>query len=215
MNFSRYLANRWDSLLAQALQHVAVVTLSVAIATAIGVLVGVLTWRSDRYSGAAIGISATLLTIPSLALLALLIPLLGLGWAPAIVALVVYSLLPILRNTVAGLRSVDPAILEAAKGMGLSQGRVMWRVQLPMAWPVIVTGIRVSTQMLFAIATIAAYVAGPGLGNEIFSGLARQGSANALNQAIAGTAGVVILALAFDLIFVLVRRYTTPRGLRA
>jgi osmoprotectant transport system permease protein len=215
MNFSRYLANRWDSLLVQALQHVAVVTLSVAIATAIGVLVGVLTWRSDRYSGAAIGISATLLTIPSLALLALLIPLLGLGWAPSIVALVVYSLLPILRNTVAGLRSVDPAILEAAKGMGLSQGRVMWRVQLPMAWPVIVTGIRVSTQMLFAIATIAAYVAGPGLGNEIFSGLARQGSANALNQAIAGTAGVVILALAFDLIFVLVRRYTTPRGLRA
>lgn len=215
MNFSRYLSNRWDDLLEQAVQHVAVVTLSVAIATVIGVLVGVLTWRSDRYSGVAIGVSATLLTIPSLALLALLIPLLGLGWAPAIVALVVYSLLPILRNTVAGLRSVDPAILEAAKGMGFPQSRVMWRVQLPMAWPVIVTGIRVSTQMLFAIATIAAYVAGPGLGNEIFSGLARQGSANALNQAIAGTAGVVLLALAFDLLFVLVRRYTTPRGLRA
>jgi osmoprotectant transport system permease protein len=214
MNFSRYLENHWDELLDQASQHVLVVILSIAIATVLGVFVGAVTWHSDRYSGLAIGTSATLLTIPSLALLALLIPVLGLGWAPTIVALVVYSLLPIVRNTVAGLRSVDPAILEAAKGMGLTPARVMWRVQLPMAWPVIITGVRVATQMLFAIATIAAYVAGPGLGNEIFSGLARQGSANALNQAVAGTAGVVILALAFDLLFVLIRRYTTARGIR-
>ncbi|CAM3525665.1 ABC transporter permease [Kibdelosporangium persicum] len=214
MTFSRYLENRWDDLLEQATQHVLVVILSVVIATLAGVVIGALTWRSDRYSGLAIGTSATLLTIPSLALLALLIPLLGLGWAPTIVALVVYSLLPIVRNTVAGLRSVDASILEAAKGMGLRPARVLWRVQLPMAWPVIITGVRVATQMLFAIATIAAYVAGPGLGNEIFSGLARQGSANALNQAVAGTAGVVILALLFDLLFVLIRRYTTPRGIR-
>ncbi|GAA2266628.1 ABC transporter permease [Nonomuraea roseoviolacea subsp. roseoviolacea] len=214
MDFSRYLERRWDDLLEQAVQHAAVVALSVLLATAIGVLVGVLTWRSARASGAAISVSAALLTIPSLALLALLIPLLGLGWAPTVVALVVYSLLPIIRNTVAGLRGVDPAILESARGMGLTGRQTMWRIQLPLAWPIILTGVRVSTQMLFAIATIAAYVAGPGLGNEILSGLAGLGSANALNKAVAGTAGVVLLALAFDLAFVGLRRVTTPRGLR-
>ncbi|MFI9560446.1 ABC transporter permease [Nonomuraea endophytica] len=214
MDFSRYLERRWDDLLEMAAQHAAVVILSVVLATVIGVLVGVLTWRSERASTLAVSTAATLLTIPSLALLALLIPLLGLGWAPTVVALVIYSLLPIVRNTIAGLKSVDPAILESARGMGLTDSQVMVRIQLPLAWPVIITGVRVSTQMLFAIATIAAYVAGPGLGNEILSGLARLGSANALNQAIAGTAGVVLLALLVDLAFVGLHRITTPRGLR-
>ncbi|WP_214317582.1 ABC transporter permease [Nonomuraea sediminis] len=214
MDFSRYLERRWDNLLEMAAQHAAVVTLSVLLATVIGVVVGGLTWRSERAGTVAVSTAATLLTIPSLALLALLIPLLGLGWAPTIVALVIYSLLPIVRNTIAGLRSVDPAILESARGMGLTDRQVVARIQLPLAWPVIITGIRVSTQMLFAIATIAAYVAGPGLGNEILSGLARLGSANALNQAVAGTLGVVLLALLFDLAFVGLRRITTPRGLR-
>ncbi|GAA3679764.1 ABC transporter permease [Nonomuraea antimicrobica] len=214
MDFSRYLERRWDDLLELAVQHAAVVTLSVLLATVIGVAVGVLTWRSDRAGTIAVSTAATLLTIPSLALLALLIPLLGLGWAPTVVALVIYSLLPIVRNTIAGLRSVDPAILESARGMGLTDRQVVARIQLPLAWPVIITGVRVSTQMLFAIATIAAYVAGPGLGNEILSGLARLGSANALNQAVAGTLGVVLLALLFDLAFVGLRRATTPRGLR-
>jgi osmoprotectant transport system permease protein len=214
MDFSRYLERRWDNLLELAAQHAAVVTLSVLLATVIGVVVGVLTWRSERAGAIAVSTTATLLTIPSLALLALLIPLLGLGWAPTLVALVIYSLLPIVRNTIAGLRCVDPAILESARGMGLTSRQVVARIQLPLAWPVIITGVRVSTQMLFAIATIAAYVAGPGLGNEILSGLARLGSANALNQAVAGTIGVVVLALLFDLVFVGLRRATTPRGLR-
>jgi osmoprotectant transport system permease protein len=214
MPFTRYLERRWDSLLIEAMQHAAVVAVAVALATVIGVLVGMLTWRSARGSGLAISASATLLTIPSLALLGLLIPLLGLGWTPTIVALVLYSLLPIVRNTVAGLRAVDPAVQEAARAMGLTTSGALWRIQLPLAWPVILAGVRVSTQLLFAIATIAAYVAGPGLGNEIFSGLSRLGSANALNQAIAGTVGVVVLALAFDLAFVAIRKLTTPRGLR-
>jgi osmoprotectant transport system permease protein len=214
VDFSRYLEREWDDLAELAFQHVLVVLLAVVVATVVGVGVGVATWHSASRSDVAIAVCATLLTIPSLALLALLIPLLGLGWAPTVVALVVYSLLPIVRNTVAGLRGVDPAVLEAARGMGLGPGMTMVRIQLPIAWPVIMAGIRVATQMLFAIATIAAYVAGPGLGNEIFSGLSRLGSANALNQAIAGTLGVVVLALAFDLAFLGIRRVTTPRGLR-
>jgi osmoprotectant transport system permease protein len=214
MSFWEYLQYSQDDLLRQAAEHLLVVVISLAIATVIGVSVGLLTWRSPRWSQAAVATAAALLTIPSLALLALLIPLFGLGWGTTIVALVIYSLLPIVRNTTSGLRSVSSAMLEAAEGMGLSRNRALWKVQLPIAWPVIVTGIRVSGQMLFAIATIAAYVAGPGLGNEIFAGLSRLGAANATNEALAGTLGVVVLALLFDGAFVLVRRFTTSRGLR-
>jgi osmoprotectant transport system permease protein len=215
MSFWQYLELNYDDLLVMAWDHLLIVVLALAIATAVAVGFGVLSWESERWSGAAIATAGGLLTIPSLALLALLIPLFGLGWTPSVIALVLYSLLPILRNTVAGLRGVDAAVLEAARGMGLSPAKAMWRIQMPIAWPVIVTGIRVSAQMLFAIATIAAYVAGPGLGNEIFAGLSRLGATNALNQALAGTLGVVVLALTFDAAFILIRRVTTSRGLRA
>ncbi|WP_116045902.1 ABC transporter permease [Amycolatopsis palatopharyngis] len=214
MTFIEYLDFNWDDLLVMSLEHLTVVVLALGIATVVGLGVGVLTWQSPRWSGIAVSTAGGLLTIPSLALLALLIPFFGLGWVPSVIALVVYSLLPIVRNTIAGLRSVDTAILEAANGMGLSRPTAIWRIQLPMAWPVIITGIRVAAQMLFAIAAIAAYVAGPGFGNEIFAGLSRLGATNALNQAIAGTVGVVLLALAFDAAFILIRRLTTSRGLR-
>jgi osmoprotectant transport system permease protein len=126
-----------------------------------------------------------------------------------------YSLLPIVRNTIVGLQGVDPAVVEAGRGIGMSSPRVMLRVQLPLAWPVILAGIRVSTQMIIGIAAIAAYVAGPGLGNQIFDGLSRLGSVNSLNSTLAGTLGVVVLALAFDLFYLAIRLLTTPRGLRA
>jgi osmoprotectant transport system permease protein len=98
--------------------------------------------------------------------------------------------------------------------MGMSPVHVLWRVQFPLAWPLILTGVRVSTQMIIGITAIAAYVAGPGLGHQILDGLARLGSANSLNEALAGTLGVVILALLADLLFLIVRLLTSPRGLR-
>jgi osmoprotectant transport system permease protein len=215
MPFSDYVSTRWDQLTQAAGQHALVVALSILIATVIGVGVGVVAYRRPRLAALAIGATGGFLTIPSFALLGLLIPFLGLGWGPTLVALVMYSLLPIVRNTVVGLRSVDAAVVEAGRGMGMSATRVMLKVQLPLAWPVILTGIRVSTQMIIGIAAIAAYVAGPGLGNQIFDGLARLGSVNSLNAALAGTLGVVVLALAFDLFYLVVRLLTTPRGLRA
>jgi osmoprotectant transport system permease protein len=96
----------------------------------------------------------------------------------------------------------------------MSSFHVLWRLQLPLAWPLILTGVRVSTQMIIGIAAIAAYVAGPGLGQQILDGLSRLGSANSLNEALAGTLGVVILALLADLFFLIVRLLTSPRGLR-
>lgn len=214
MTFTEYVQSRSDDLEHAFGQHALVVAVAMAIATVIGVGVGVLTWRRPRLSGLAISVSGGFLTIPSFALLGLLIPLLGLGWTPSVVALTMYALLPIIRNTVVGLRGVDAAIVEAGRGMGMSTFRVLWRVQLPLAWPLIITGIRVSTQMIIGIAAIAAYVAGPGLGDQIFNGLARLGGANALNAALAGTVGVVILAVLFDVFFLLIRWLTTSRGLR-
>lgn len=215
MTFLDYVSSHKFALIQETYQHAELVALAVALATAVGVALGVATWRRPRASALVIAVTGGFLTIPSFALLSLLIPLLGFGLLPTTVGLVVYGLLPIVRNTVVGLRSVDPALIEAGRGMGLSPGRLLMKVQLPLAWPVVLTGIRVSTQLLLGIAAIAAYVKGPGLGTEIFSALARFGSVNAVNQALAGTLGVVVLALAFDAFYIVVRRYTTSRGIRA
>lgn len=210
----RFWTRRSDDILELVLQHLAVVAISVIIAVVIGVLLGIAVWNRPTGRAVTIAAAGVAITIPSLALLALITPVFGLGWTPTIVALVFYSLLPIVRNTVVGLREVSPAIMESARGMGMSSTMTLFRVQLPMAWPIILTGVRVAAQLTIGIAAIAAYVAGPGLGQFIFQGLSSLGSKNALNFALTGTLGVVILALLIDGAFVLVTRLTTPRGLR-
>ena len=199
MTFLEYLQSRRDLLFAQTLEHANIVLMSVALATVIGVLVGIATYRSRRARGIATAIAAAILTIPSFALLGLLITPLGLGYAPALVALTLYALLPIISNTVVGLTEIDPALTEAARGIGMGRLRSLATVEIPLAWPVILAGIRVSAQMTMGIAAIAAYVGGPGLGNQIFSGLANLGGVNSLNQALVGTVGVIILAVVVDL----------------
>ncbi|TDW26923.1 ABC transporter permease [Cryobacterium psychrophilum] len=210
-----FWVQRWDQILGLALGHLAVVVVSLLIAVVIGVGIGMLVWNRPVPYSLVIGAAGIALTIPSLALLAVLVPVFGLGWAPTLIALVLYSLLPIVRNTAVGLRAVPPAIKESAKGMGMSPTRVLISVQLPMAWPIIVTGIRVSAQFVIGTAAIAAYVAGPGLGQLIFKGLSSLGSKNALNLALTGTLGVIVLALVVDAVLVSISRSTTSRGLRA
>ena len=210
-----FWARRWDDILNLVLEHVTVVAVSLLLAMVIGVGVGMLVWNRPIPRSVVIAAAGVALTIPSLALLAVLIPPFGLGWTPTVIALVLYSLLPIVRNTVVGLREVPPEVMESAKGMGMSPTTVLFQIQLPMAWPIILTGVRVAAQLTIGIAAIAAYVAGPGLGQFIFQGLSSLGSKNALNYALTGTLGVVILALVIDAVFVSVTRSTTPRGLRA
>lgn len=211
---SEFLNRRQGDLTQMFIEHLAVVALSVALATVLGVGIGLLIWDRAAARSIAIMSAAIILTIPSLALLAILSPVLGLGWGPTVVALVLYSQLPIIRNTVVGLREVPDHVLESAQGMGMTRTAALVKVQLPMAWPIILTGIRVATQLAIGIAAIGAYVAGPGLGQFIFRGLSSLGSKNALNYALTGTVGVIILALLADALFVLITRYTTPRGLR-
>jgi ABC-type proline/glycine betaine transport system permease subunit len=188
---------------------------SMAIAIVIGVSLGILTHQRPAFANGATTVTAAFLTIPSIALVGILIPILHLGLKNVLFCLVVYALLPITRNTIVGLRSVDPAIVDAGRGMGMSSRRLLWQVKIPMAWPVILAGIRVSTQMIIGIAAIGAYVNGPGLGNEIFTGLARFGSVNALNQVLIGTIGIIVVAIVFDLVYVAIGRFTTSRGIRA
>ena len=209
-----FIGDRWSRLGIEAYQHVSVVIQCTVIAAVIGVLVGVGVYRSPLGSTLATALASTILTIPSFALLAILIPLVGLGVAPTVFALVLYALLPIVRNTIVGLGGVDGAVTDAARGIGMNRLAVLTRVELRLAWPAILAGMRVSTQMLMGIAAIAAYAKGPGLGTEIFSGLNRAGSANATNQAVAGTIGIVIMALVIDGIYLVIARLTTSRGIR-
>lgn len=214
MSFGEYVTSRWDTISLAAAEHALAVAIAIALATVIGVGAGILGHRSPRVREMSIAAAAAILTVPSLALLTLLIPLTGLGWRSTLLALTVYALLPIIRNTVTGLSGLDAATVEAGRGMGLTRTRLLLKVQLPLAWPLILTGIRVSAQMVIGIAAIAAFVDGPGLGNQIFEGLSRLGSVNSLNATLAGTLGIVVIAVLFDLFFSAVRHLTTPRGLR-
>jgi osmoprotectant transport system permease protein len=213
-SFLEYMAFSWDHVLELAIGHAIVVAISLAIAAVIGMSLGVLVYRRERAADVALAITSTFLTIPSFALFGLFIPIFGLGYKPVIIGLVMYALLPILRNTVAGLRSVDPAIVESAKGMGMNARQQLLRIEMPLAWPVILAGVRVSTMLLMGIAAIGAVIGGPGLGEDFFSGLARIGSATALNLVLGAMLAIIVLALLFDTFFNLLGKLTTPRGIR-
>ena len=211
-----YLQYYRQDVVNDAVDHVVVVAISVAIATVVGVGLGMLVYRTERPREIALAVTGTILTIPSLALFGIFItvPGLGLGRNSVILALVLYGLLPIVRNTVVGLRAVDPAVVESAQGMGMTRGGRLLRIELPLAWPVIITGVRVSTLMLVGIAAIGAYIRGPGLGHEIFDGIDTIGSALSLPEVVVGTVGVVVIAFLFDLAYVVINRITVPRGIR-
>ncbi len=209
-----YLEFTWQDLIQLAVDHAVIVVISVLIATVVGVGLGVLTYQTDRPRELVLAVTGAFLTIPSLALFTLLIqvPGLGLGGNSVVVALVMYGLLPIVRNTIVGLREVDPAVVESAQGMGMGRAARLWRIELPLAWPVVLTGVRVATLLLIGIAAIGAYINGPGLGEPIFG--ASIGSAAALNDVLSGTLGIIVLAILFDLVYVVISRLTTSKGIR-
>jgi len=209
-----FIAQERTDILYNSYQHVLLVVQCVALATVIAFFLAVLVTRVSRLEGAANAISAIGLTLPSFALLGLLLPVLGIGPGPSVAAVTFYAVLPILRNAVVGLQGVDATLVESARGMGMNSVATLLRVQLPLAWPVILAGIRTSTQMSMGVAAIAAIVLGPGLGSYIYSGLEQIGSANALYSALVGTVGVVLLALVLDALLQLVGRVTTSKGIR-
>jgi osmoprotectant transport system permease protein len=213
MGFLDYLAKNAERILFLLLQHVQVVLLSVALATLVALIIALGTERLPRIRRAALSVTGTILTIPSFALFGLMIPLFGLGVLPTVLALTVYAVFPILRNTVTGLAGVDAGVVDAARGMGMGSRRRLLTVRLPLAWPIILNGVRVATIMVVAIAAIGAAVRGPGLGELIFRGLSRIGGANALYEALSGVIAIAVVAALLDLLFILFGKLTTPRGL--
>lgn len=209
-----YLIAHRSQLMFDSYQHVSAVVQSVVIATLIGVAIGVLTYRNPLAANLATTTSSVILTVPAFALLGLLIPVFGLGVAASVAALVLYSLLPIIRNTIVGLNAVDPALIDAARGIGMSRLSRLGRVELRLVWPSILSAMRIATQMSMGVLAIAAYVKGPGLGNLIFAGLARVGSPTAIPMALSGTLLIVVLALLLDAMLVLIGRLTTSKGLQ-
>lgn len=209
-----FITSRWDDVFEKTLEHLTYVVSVVIVATILGVATGIYVRHKPALREVVLGIYAVFLTIPSLGLFVLFIPLVGLGFWGPFIALTMYALLPITRNTVTGLIGVDDAVLESARGMGLSSSQRLMRVQLPLAWPVIITGVRVSALLTTGIAAIATLVAGGGLGDFIKSGLSRLGTPNSLESVWTGTIFIILLALAIDAVFILIRRATTSPGIR-
>jgi len=197
MNWYQFLLRNRNEVFERSLEHVGLVAASMAIALAIGLPLGIALVRRANLQRWVIGVANVVQTIPSLALFGFLIPVPwigGIGNSTAIVALSLYALLPILRNTTIGIAGVDPAVVESARGMGMTPRQVLWRVQLPLAAPVLLAGIRVATALCIGVTTIAAAIGAGGLGVFIFRGLAMVN-----NQVIlAGAIPAAVLAIAAD-----------------
>jgi len=213
-SFIDFVISRTDAITEATLEHLGYVVSVFIVGTAIAVSIGILVRNRPFAREVALGVASVMLTIPSLGLFVMLIPVVGIGFWPPFIGLTIYSLLPIMRNTVAGLNSVDQAVLESARGMGLSGRQRLLKIELPMAWPVIITGVRISVLLISGIAAIATLVGGGGLGRFINSGLGRLGLPGSMESVWTGTLLIIIIALIIDSIFLVIRRATTSPGLR-
>jgi osmoprotectant transport system permease protein len=209
-----FISSRLNQILFAGWQHFSLVVQCLIVAVIIAVPLAALVYRNKALVSAANSVSAIGLTIPSFALIGLLVAPFGFGVVQAVIVVTFYAALPIVRNAVVGLSGIKSSVVESARGIGMSRFRTLLQVELPLAWPVILAGVRVSAQMVMGIAAITAYALGPGLGGFIFSGLSRLGGANSLESVVTGVVGVVILALILDLLLVGLGRLTIPRGIR-
>lgn len=198
------------ALLQATLEHLELTAIAVGIAVVIGVPLGAYLVRQRFLAGPVLAVVGTIQTIPSLALLGLLIPLMGIGNKPALVALFLYALLPIVRNTYAGLGSIDPAMIDAARGMGMRPRQILLGIALPQALPVLMGGIRTSTVINVGVATLAALVGAGGLGKFIFRGIAMVD----MRTVLMGAVPAALLALLLDGLLALLERWLVPPGLR-
>ena len=191
-----WLARNWDQLAIALYEHVLIALTALVIAAAISLVLGVWAARRPRVFAATLALTGALYTIPTLAFLALLIPLVGLGKANVIIAMVAFSLVIMTRNVATGIRDVPGDIVEAAKGMGMSARQVLVQIELPLALPVIVAGLRVATVTVISVTTVGAYVNAGGLGALIFNGIASDHAPKIWTGALAACALAVTADLA-------------------
>ena len=197
----------------RALEHISIVGVAVGVAILTGVPLGIAITQSQRVADTVLYLGSIVMTIPSIALFGVLIPILskigqGIGWLPAVIAAMVYAQLPIIRNTYTAIRNVDPALRSAAIGMGMSVLQRLARVEIPIALPVIVAGIRIAVVINIGVTAIAAYIGAGGLGTFISRGI----SQTDIRQLITGALTLGLLAIACDYALLWVQRRLTPKG---
>lgn len=210
-----YLSNSWNQILHELLTHLKIVVVALPFAMAVGVPTGILISYNKQVAKVVIYFAGILMTIPSLALFGFMVILLaplkaGIGMPPAVVALVVYSFLPITRNTLVAIQAVDPGVIRAAQGMGMTNAQILRKIRLPLAIPIMMAGIRNAAVLGVAVTTISYLVGAGGLGYFIFSGLSR----TRLDMVLIGAILVGLLGIGTNYGLLQVEEWLTPRGIK-
>ncbi|MEK5148445.1 MULTISPECIES: ABC transporter permease [Psychrobacillus] len=208
--FMQQAEMRWTEVLEATSVHIQLVFFSMLIAIVLGIGLGILITRVPKLSTVVLGGAGIMQTIPSLALLGFMIPIFGIGVNTAIAALFLYSLLPIIRNTYTGIKDVNKATVEAAKGMGMTSLQVLIKVELPLAIPMIMAGVRTAAVINVGTATLAAFIGAGGLGDFIFLGITR----GIDGLILLGAIPAALLAIILEIFFTYLERWTTPEGLK-
>lgn len=200
LHLRRFFRLYADQLILLTYQHLRMIVLAMPPAILVGISIGILIYRQDRLSAPTITIAGIIMTIPSIALFGIMIPVLaplgaGVGTVPAVIALILYSQLPIIRNTYVALKGVPQATIKAGRGMGLSNWQILFKIELPLAVPTILTGIRQAVVIGIGIAAVAAYIGGGGLGRWIFGGIRRTYP----DMIFSGALVISLLAVGFDM----------------
>ena len=201
---------RRRALVRQIGEHMRLTVLVMGLAIGVGVTVGIALTRYQRMATGVLGVASVIQTVPSLALLALMIPLLGIGVAPAVTALFLYALLPIMRNTYTAIQEVDDTMIEVGKGMGMTNMQILWRVEVPLCVSVVMAGIRTSTVICVGIATLCTFIGAGGLGTSIMEGMQNRGS----TLILVGVIPAIALALILDGLMAGLQKLLTPKGLK-
>lgn len=215
MELVAFIADNMALIGQRTVEHVSIVGVAVTLALLTGVPIGIAITQSRRAADTVLYVAAVIMTIPSIALFGVMIPILsvigqGIGYLPALIAVLLYSQLPIIRNTYTAITNVDPALREAARGMGMTAFQRLREVEIPLAVPVIMAGVRTAVVMNIGITAIAAYIGAGGLGTFISRGISQTDP----RQLITGALAVSLLAIAADFFLLGVQRLLTPRGLR-
>ena len=215
MDFFGFIGGNWERILTELGRHLFIVVLSLPISIILGVTIGILISRNKQVARIVIYFASILMTIPSLALFGFAVLLLaplnaGIGIPPTVMALVVYSLLPIIRNTLVAIKSVDPAMVEAARGMGMTNSQILRKIRLPLAIPIIMAGLRNAAVMGVSVTTVAYLIGARGLGYFIFSGLSR----SRVDMVLIGAIVVAALGIGTNYALLKLEDLITPRGLQ-
>ncbi len=216
METLQFIVTNVDVIARLAVEHMAVVSVAVSLAILTGVPIGIAITQNQRVADMVLYGASMIMTIPSVALFGLMIPILsligqGIGYLPAVIAVLLYSQLPIIRNTYTAITNVDPALREAARGMGMTSLQRLGRVEIPLAVPIIMAGIRTAVLINIGVTAVAAYIGAGGLGVLITRGISQTDP----RQLIAGAMAVSLLAVTADYGLLWVQRWLTPRGLEA